>query len=85
MQVYRRVGDNPYRQPAPREDFVEGTSVRTAMAIEPRDGKLYVFMPPLDSLDDYVELLTAIEATATELNLPVQIEGYTPPPDPRII
>ncbi len=84
MQVYRRVGDNPYRQPAPREDFVEGTSVRTAMAIEPRDGKLYVFMPPLDSLDDYVELLTAIEATATELNLPVQIEGYTPPPDPRI-
>jgi uncharacterized protein (DUF2126 family)/transglutaminase-like putative cysteine protease len=84
MQVYRRVGDNPYRQPQTREDFIEGASVRTAMAIEPRDGKLYVFMPPLGSLDDYLELLTAIEATAEELNLPVQIEGYTPPPDYRL-
>ncbi|MBX4293937.1 transglutaminase family protein, partial [Mycobacterium tuberculosis] len=38
--------------------------VRTALAVEPRDGILYVFMPPLANLDDYIELLAAVEASA---------------------
>jgi uncharacterized protein (DUF2126 family)/transglutaminase-like putative cysteine protease len=84
MQVYRRVGDNPYRQPETHTEFIEGASIRTAMAIEPRDGKIYVFMPPLAALDDYLELLTAVEATCQELGLPVQIEGYPPPADWRM-
>ncbi len=84
LQVYRRVGDNPYRAPGFREEFIEGATVRTALAVEPRDGTLYVFMPPLSSLDDYLELLTAIEATATDTGLPVRIEGYPPPVDHRI-
>jgi uncharacterized protein (DUF2126 family) len=84
MQVYRRVGDNPYRQPVPKAHQIEGNSVRTALAVEQRDGKLYVFMPPLEALDDYLELLTAVEATAVELGLPVHIEGYPPPADHRL-
>ncbi len=84
MQVYRRVGDNPYRAPELVHNFIEGASIRTAMAIEPRDGRLCVFMPPLAVLEDYLELLTAVEAAAAELGLPVQIEGYTPPPDWRM-
>jgi uncharacterized protein (DUF2126 family) len=84
MQVYRRVGDNPYRQPFPLQHDIEGASVRTALAIELRDGKLCVFMPPLGSLDDYLELLTAVEATAEELSLPVHVEGYPPPGDHRL-
>ena len=84
MQVYRRVGDNPYRQPRVRQEYIEGASVRTAIAVEPRDGVIYVFMPPLDSLDDYLELLTAVEATATELGVSVRIEGYPPPTDHRV-
>lgn len=59
--------------------------VRTAMCIEPRDGKLHIFMPPLDYLEDYVELIAAIEETASRLNLPVIIEGYEPPRDPRVL
>jgi uncharacterized protein (DUF2126 family) len=55
------------------------------MCAEPRSGVLYVFMPPVERLDDYVELVTAIEASAAACSLPVQIEGYTPPRDRRLV
>ncbi|MFG0381275.1 DUF2126 domain-containing protein [Pseudomonas sp. zbq_18] len=58
--------------------------VRTALCAEPRDGRLYLFMPPLNRLDDYLELVAAIEATARELRCPVLLEGYEPPQDPRL-
>lgn len=58
--------------------------VRTALCAEPRDGRLYLFMPPLNRLDDYLELVAAIEATARELRCPVLLEGYEPPTDPRL-
>jgi uncharacterized protein (DUF2126 family) len=58
--------------------------VRTALAIEPRDGHLCVFIPPVERLEDYLELIAAIEATAADLKMPVQLDGYGPPYDPRI-
>lgn len=58
--------------------------VRTALCAEPREGKLYLFMPPLVRLEDYLELVAAIEATAAELKCPVLLEGYEPPQDPRL-
>lgn len=58
--------------------------IRTAMCVEPRNGCLHVFMPPVDRIDGYLELLTAIEATAASMNTPVIIEGYLPPHDDRI-
>ncbi|WP_027796922.1 transglutaminase family protein [Paraburkholderia acidipaludis] len=45
---------------------------------------LYVFMPPLTALDDYLDLLAAVEATAADLGMKVVIEGYPPPRDPRL-
>ncbi|MEO1280808.1 MAG: transglutaminase family protein [Pseudomonadota bacterium] len=59
-------------------------SVRTALTVEPRDGKLCVFMPPVPDAEDYAALIAAIEETAKATSLPVHIEGYTPPDDPRI-
>ena len=76
-----------------RQEFQEQTlgdaaaddgAVRTALSIEPRDGVLCVFMPPVPKLDDYLELLEVIEGIAREKKMPVRIEGYTPPYDPRV-
>jgi uncharacterized protein (DUF2126 family) len=35
--------------------------------IEPRDGHLCVFMPPVATLEDYLELLEAVEESAKAL------------------
>ncbi len=59
-------------------------SVRTAMTVEPRDGHLCVFMPPLADAEDYAALVAAVEETAQATGLAVHIEGYTPPSDPRL-
>ncbi|HEY4361826.1 MAG TPA: transglutaminase family protein [Bryobacteraceae bacterium] len=77
------------KKPTPRDRVPKlGESapwiVRTALCVEPRDGKLYLFMPPLPLAEDYVDLLTAIEDTAARLRMPIVIEGYPPPHDPRI-
>lgn len=59
-------------------------TVRTALCIEPRGGTMFIFMPPLGILEDYLDLVAALEATAAELNIPVQLEGYGPPHDYRL-
>ncbi|HEX2552673.1 MAG TPA: transglutaminase family protein [Microvirga sp.] len=73
---------------APRQDLREQRpaedAVRTAMAMELRDGVLCVFMPPVERLEDYLELVATLEATAAETGLPIQVEGYPPPHDPRL-
>lgn len=73
---------------------------RTALCVEVRDprrangpaaekvgdssGVLYVFMPPLARLEDYLDLVAAVEATAEQLGVKIVMEGYPPPRDPRL-
>ncbi|GAC1533269.1 MAG: transglutaminase family protein [Ramlibacter sp.] len=49
-----------------------------------RQGVMYVFMPPLADVADYLDLLVAIEATAAEQRVKIVLEGYPPPRDPRL-
>jgi len=58
--------------------------IRTAMCAQVRGGVLRIFMPPQRYLEDYLSLVTAIEETATELAVPVLVEGYAPPYDYRL-
>ncbi|MDQ8204756.1 transglutaminase family protein [Pelagicoccus sp. SDUM812003] len=58
--------------------------VRTALCVEPRQGRLYIFLPPVSNIEDYLDLLTAIEHAAEITGKSIIIEGYTPPHDPRI-
>ncbi|WP_339628359.1 transglutaminase family protein [uncultured Maribacter sp.] len=58
--------------------------VRTAICAEVREDKLYLYLPPLDSAEDFLDLVASIEATAKKLNTPVILEGYEPPRDNRL-
>jgi uncharacterized protein (DUF2126 family)/transglutaminase-like putative cysteine protease len=57
----------------------------TALAFEARDGFVHVFLAPTPLLEDYATLLAVIEQAAADLVQPVVIEGYGPPPDPRLV
>ena len=57
---------------------------RTALSAEPREGRLYLFMPPVRQLETWLQLVAAIEAVAEAQDLPVILEGYEPPKDPRL-
>ena len=78
-------GDSPmgFRLPLASRPWGE-SEVRTALCVETRAGRVHIFMPPADALEDYIDLLTAVEDTAGSSGIPVVIEGYTPPTDPRI-
>jgi uncharacterized protein (DUF2126 family) len=58
--------------------------VRTALCAEPRDGVLYVFMPPIGQLEDYLDLVAAVERAAGASEVRILLDGYPPPSDPRL-
>ncbi|MEL6182154.1 MAG: transglutaminase family protein, partial [Myxococcota bacterium] len=75
---------NPHGMAQPR-DLLEpqevpgGVQVRTALTVEPRDGLLHVFLPPVETGADFVELVAALEDTAANAGTRIRIEGYMPP------
>jgi uncharacterized protein (DUF2126 family)/transglutaminase-like putative cysteine protease len=87
-QIREQVREG-FHQPAagervPQQKESAADIARTSMCAEPRNGVLYIFMPPARELEHYLELVAAVEAAAEALAQPVIIEGYEPPNDPRI-
>jgi len=96
-RLYVAPGDSPIGYRLPLDALPAGDEVlRAALCVEARDGRIQVFVPPLDSLEAYLTLVEIIERCARELALPVLPEGYEPPaadgllalkvtPDPGVI
>jgi len=73
-----RQGKSRLEKPKARE------VIHTALCVQVRNGRLHVFMPPVTRLEDYLALVSAVEASAAKLKLKLWLEGYTPPRDARI-
>jgi len=73
-------------EPEERETEItfEVFTIKTAISAEVRNGILYLFIPPMQYIEHYLDMLASIEATAARLQLPVRIEGYEPPRDNRM-
>ena len=95
--VNQRAQPAPVAPSAPRADVVPDapavrpargqsarSSIKTAICAEVRNGTLYLFMPPLTVLEDYLDLVGHIEAVTASLGMRVLLEGYRPPEDDRL-
>ncbi|MDQ7728607.1 transglutaminase family protein [Halomonas sp. SpR8] len=76
-------GEAVQQQPRAEIDTESGV-IHTSLCVEPRDGRLHIFLPPLTHLEHYLDLLSTVEECAKELAFPVMVEGYSPPRDPRL-
>ena len=84
LHVLPKVRSAPKSLKTVKAEYAPHEIVHTALCVEVREGVLHVFLPPVPLLEDFVDLLDAVEKTAAALALPVRIEGYSPPNDPRI-
>ncbi len=75
---------SPKKETTEKKPIFEIDTIRTTLTVEVREGILYTFLPPVEYLEHYLDLVSSIEATAAKLQMPVRIEGYTPPTDYRV-
>jgi uncharacterized protein (DUF2126 family) len=79
----KRASSKKKKEVEPEPTF-DVFTIKTALCIEVRNGKLCLFMPPLKYAEHYLDLIASIESTAEKLNLKILIEGYEPPNDYRL-
>lgn len=80
----RRADEPPPAEDVPVEPD-ESRVPRTALAIEPRNGQLWVFVPPVSRFADFCALIAAIETARVVAGVAVHLEGYAPPPAPELL
>jgi uncharacterized protein (DUF2126 family) len=52
--------------------------------VQARDGFVHIFLPPLEKLEQFCQLIRLLERVARTTQVPVILEGYAPPGDPRL-
>lgn len=73
-----------------KETFIKRTTytsdayVRTALCTQIREGKLCIFLPPLNESEAFLDLIACIETVASHLGMKVLLEGYEPAHDLRL-
>ncbi|AKN15627.1 hypothetical protein MHAE_12098 [Mycobacterium haemophilum DSM 44634] len=82
MTVRRALSAEPHTVDAVLE--APETAPTTAMVAEVRGELLYIFLPPTEALEHFVDLISRVETAAANIGCPVVLEGYGPPPDPRL-
>ena len=78
---------DPLADPLPALSSTAETApelIRPSLCVQAREGRLHVFLPYASKLADYLDLVSAVEDTCQHLHMPVWLEGYPPPPDPRL-
>ena len=55
----------------------------TAVTTEVRNGHVSIFLPPIEHAERAIELLNVIQDVAADSSIPVVVEGYPLPRDPR--
>ena len=76
--------DGSATPPQARVADPDGPPARTALVFEARAGHVHVYLPPLEKLERFVQLVRLLERVAAAAGTPVVLEGYGPPPDPRV-
>ncbi len=80
----RKVEQKKLIEEDPVKPLFDIPVIKTTLCVEVREGILYVFLPPMDYLEHYLDVTASIESTAQKLKIPVRIEGYEPPRDYRL-
>jgi uncharacterized protein (DUF2126 family)/transglutaminase-like putative cysteine protease len=57
---------------------------RTALVVQAREGYVHIFLPPLEKLEQFCQLIRLLERVARTTQTGVILEGYPPPGDPRL-
>jgi uncharacterized protein (DUF2126 family)/transglutaminase-like putative cysteine protease len=73
-------GGPPFSPPAEERRRESGVGLRTALALEPRGGQLWAFLPPLPRFADFCALIGALDAARVATGVAIHLEGYPPPP-----
>ncbi|WP_136067339.1 transglutaminase family protein [Modicisalibacter radicis] len=82
--LHRQAPDQDWQEQPLAEGDRDEPTIHTSLCVEPRDGRLHVFLPPMTHLEHYLDLIASVEDTAAALATPVIVEGYPPPSDPRL-
>jgi len=84
MELFDKEPAEDPQPAAPQRGKSAGETIRPALCVEAREGRLHVFLPYAAKLADYLDMIAAVEDTCAHLQKPVWLEGYTAPADPRL-